>query len=71
MFFTLQGDQQVGTLDNTRWNAGPMMTYVDSNKDGSLVSATSSASNTVYAFSTTQGKLVSTVKVGETPKGNS
>ena len=67
LFFTLQGDNQVGMLDNTRLDAGPGMTYLDSNTDGSLVLATSSGSHTVYAFES--GNVVSTISVGQTPKG--
>jgi len=67
LFFTLQGDNQVGMLDNTRLDAGPGMTYLDSNTDGSLVLATSSGSDTVYAFES--GNLASTIPVGQTPKG--
>jgi len=67
LFFTLQGDNQVGMLDNTRLDAGSGMTYLDSNADGSLVLATSSGSNTVYAFES--GNLVSMIPVGQTPKG--
>ena len=69
LFFTLQGDDQIGSLVNTNWDAGPMMTYVSSSSDGSLVLATSSGSNTVYAFDSSQGKLITTIPVGETPKG--
>ena len=41
MFFTLQGDDQVGSLNMATWNAGPKMTYISSNSDGSLILATS------------------------------
>ncbi len=67
LFFTLQGDNQVGMLNNARLDAGPGMTYLDSSTDGSLVLATSSGSDTVYAFES--GNLVSTIPVGQTPKG--
>ena len=67
LFFTLQGDNQVGMLDNTGLDAGPGMTYLDSNTDGSIVLATSSGSDTVYAFES--GNLISTISVGQTPKG--
>ena len=65
--FTLQGDNQVGMLDNTRLDAGSGMTYLDSSRDGSLVLATSSGSDTVYAFESRS--LVSIIEVGQTPKG--
>lgn len=67
LFFTLQGDNQVGIFDNTRLDAGPGMTYLDSSNDGLLVLATSSGSDTVYAFDS--GSLVSIIQVGQTPKG--
>ena len=69
LFFTLQGDDQVGSLNNANLDAGPMMTYISSNNDGSLILATSSGSDTVYAFDSFQEKLVTTIPVGETPKG--
>ena len=68
VFFTLQGDNQVGNFDKENLDAGPMMTYVASNNGGSLVLATSSGSDTVYAYDR-QGKLASVIPVGETPKG--
>jgi len=67
LVFTLQGDNQIGVLDNTRLDAGPGMTYLDSSNDGLLILATSSGSDTVYAFDS--GNLVSIISVGQTPKG--
>ena len=69
LFFTLQGDDQVGSLSNAKWSTGTMMTYITSSDDGSLVLATSSGSDVVYAFDSSQGKLITTIPVGETPKG--
>jgi len=69
LFFTLQGDEQVRSLSNTNLDAGPMMTYISSNNDGSLILATSSGSDAVYAFDSSQGKLITTIPVDETPKG--
>ena len=37
VFFTLQGDSQVGKLGRENLDAGTMMTYVSSSNDGSLV----------------------------------
>ncbi|MDH3312753.1 MAG: DM13 domain-containing protein [Nitrosopumilus sp.] len=67
LFFTLQGDNHVGMLDNTRLDAGPMMTYVDSNDSGSLILATSSGSDTLYVFDSSQEQV--TINVGKAPKG--
>ncbi|WP_316505625.1 beta-propeller fold lactonase family protein [Nitrosopumilus sp.] len=67
-FFTLQGDNKIGILHKSNPDAGPMMTYIDSSNDGSLVLATSSGSDAVYAYDK-QGKLLSMIPVGETPKG--
>ena len=72
LFFTLQGDDQVGSLDKANWDAGPMMTYLASSSsadNNSLILAASSGSNTAYAFDSSQGELIATVSVGETPKG--
>ena len=68
VFFTLQGDDKIGILDKSSYDAGPMMTYIDSNNDGSIVLATSSGSDTVYAYDK-HGKLISSIPVGDTPKG--
>ena len=68
IFFTLQGDDQIGILNKSNYDAGPLMTYIDSSNDGSLVLATSSGSDSVYAYDK-QGKLLSMIPVGETPKG--
>lgn len=68
VFFTLQGDDKIGILHKSNPDAGPVMTYIDSNNDGSLVLATSSGSDAVYAYDK-QGKLLSMIPVGETPKG--
>jgi len=45
------------------------MTYVSTIKNGLLVLATSSASDTVFAFNGDTGKAISTFHVGDTPKG--
>ncbi len=68
IFFTLQGDDKIGIINKSNYDAGPMMTYIDSSNDGSLVLATSSSSDAVYAYDK-QGKLLSIIPVGETPKG--
>ena len=69
VFFTLQGDNKIGVLNKKNLDAGPMMTYITSSNDGSVVLATSSGSDALYAFDTLQEKLVSTIPVGDTPKG--
>ena len=66
VFFTLQGDNQVGTLDSVRFDAGPTMTYLDVKNDKSVVLATSSGSDVVYVF---ESDKTTTVPVGHTPKG--
>ena len=68
VFFTLQGDDQIGFLNKSNYDAGPMMTYISSNNDGSIVLATSSGSDRLYAYDK-YGKLLSMIPVGETPKG--
>jgi len=68
VFFTLQGDDQIGFLNKSNYDAGPIMTYLSSNNDGSIVLATSSGSDVVYAYDK-QGKMISTIPVGDTPKG--
>ena len=68
VFFTLQGDDQIGFLNKSDHDAGPMMTYISSNNDGSIVLATSSGSDRLYAYDK-YGKLLSIIPVGETPKG--
>ena len=68
VFFTLQGDDKIGILNKSNPDAGPTMTYIDSSNDDSLILATSSGSDTVYAYDK-QGKLLSMIPVGETPKG--
>ena len=68
VFFTLQGDDKIGILHKSNPDAGPMMTYIDSSNDDSLVLATSSGSDSVYAYDQ-QGKILSIIPVGETPKG--
>jgi len=68
VFFTLQGDDKVGSLNNLNWNAGPQMTYVSISNDANLILATSSASDSVFVFDNNGDQLAS-VGVGETPKG--
>ena len=68
VFFTLQGEDKIGILNKSNPDAGPMMTYIASNNDGSVVLATSSGSDSVYAYDK-HGELISTIPVGETPKG--
>ena len=68
VFFTLQGDDKISILNKSNPDAGSVMTYISSNNDGSVVLATSSGSNSVYVYDQ-QGKLASTIPVGETPKG--
>ena len=69
VFFTLQGDDEIGIAYKKNLDAGPIMTYITSSNDGSVVLATSSGSDAVYAFDALQEKLVSTIPVGDTPKG--
>ena len=70
IFFTLQGDNSVNSFPSkNNWIAGEKMTYVSTIKNGLLVLATSSASDTVFAFNGETGKLMDTFQVGKTPKG--
>jgi len=70
VFFTLQGDDSVSSsLSTGSWIAGEKMTYVSTTKNGLLVLATSSASNTVFAFNGETGDLITKFHVGKTPKG--
>jgi hypothetical protein len=57
VFFTLQGDDSVGTINGEIFEAGLKMTYVSVSKDGDLILATSSASDTVFAFDSQGNKL--------------
>jgi len=50
VFFTLQGQDSIGNIDGDLFDAGPKMTYVSTSSDGSLILATSSASDTIFAF---------------------
>ena len=68
VFFTLQGQDSVGNIDGDVFDAGPKMTYVSISKDGKLILATSSASDTIFAFDK-QGNKLSEISVGKTPKG--
>jgi YVTN family beta-propeller protein len=68
VFFTLQGDDSVGTINGDIVEAGPKMTYVSVSKDGDLILATSSASDKVFAYDS-QGNKLSEISVGKTPKG--
>ncbi|MFB5624561.1 MAG: YncE family protein, partial [Nitrosopumilus sp.] len=68
VFFTLQGDNSVGNIDGDVFEAGPKMTYVSVSKDGNLILATSSASDTVFVYDS-QGNKLSEIVVGKTPKG--
>ena len=69
VFATLQGDSKVTSLDGILWNTGPAMTYVDTDINGILVLATSSGSDTVYAFDSANNQMITSIKVGNTPKG--
>ena len=70
VFFTLQGDNAVSSFPNgTNWITGEKMTYVSTIKNGLLVLATSSASDTVFAFNDETGESIATFHVGKTPKG--
>ena len=68
VFFTLQGQDSVGNIDGDIFDAGPKMTYISTSTDGRLILATSSASDTVFAFDK-QGNKLSEISVGKTPKG--
>ena len=68
IFFTLQGDDSVGNIRGEIFDAGPKMTYISASSDGELILATSSASDTVFAFDK-QGNNLASIKVGKTPKG--
>jgi len=68
VFFTLQGDDQVASLNMEKWDAGPKMTYLSTNNHGSLILATSSGSDAVFAFDASQGSQISEIQVGSTPK---
>ena len=68
IFFTLQGDDSVGTINGEAFEAGPKMTYVSVSQDGDLILATSSASDIVFAFDS-KGNKLSEIPVGKTPKG--
>jgi len=70
IFFTLQGDDAVSSFPIVNnWIAGEQMTYVSSIKNGLLVLATSSESDTVFAFNGETGESIDTFHVGDTPKG--
>ena len=70
IFFTLQGDDAVSFFPiEKNWIAGEKMTYVSSDKNGLLVLAASSATDTVFAFNGETGDAISTFHVGDTPKG--
>jgi len=69
-FATLKDDSAVTTLPGgVKWAAGAQMTYISTTSDGRLALATSSGENRVYAFNTLTGELITTVDVGDTPKG--
>ncbi len=70
IFFTLQGDNTVSSFPNkNNWVAGEKMTYVSTIENGLLVLATSSASDTVFAFNGETGESITTFNVGKIPKG--
>ena len=69
-YVTLQGDDKVSEIESEmRWNAGKKMTYLSSSVDNSLLLATSSSDNMVFAFDTESGKHIKNISVGDTPKG--
>jgi len=70
VFFTLQGDNTVSSFPSTNnWIAGEKMAYVSTIENGLLVLATSSGSDTVFAFNGKTGESITTFDVGKTPKG--
>ena len=68
IYFTLQGQDSIGNIEGNVFTGGPKMTYVSVSDDGSLILATSSASDTVFAFSN-HGEKISEISVGKVPKG--
>ena len=50
VFFTLQGDEKIGTLSMLSFDSGPMMTYIDTDKEGTKILATSSGSDSLYVY---------------------
>ena len=69
-YVTLQGEDKISEIfSETKWDAGPKMTYVATSADDSLLLATSSQSNTVHAFDTESEKYLKNITVGDTPKG--
>ena len=70
IFFTLQGDNIVSSFPiKNNWVADEKMTYVSTIENGLLVLATSTASDTVFAFNGETGEEIATFNVGKTPKG--
>jgi len=58
VFFTLQGDNIVSSFPTkNNWIAGEKMTYVSTIENGLLVLATSTESDTVFAFNGETGDL--------------
>jgi len=69
-YVTLQGDDKISEIfSETKWDAGPKMTYIATSADDSLLLAISSQSNTVHAFDTELGNPLKDITVGDTPKG--
>ncbi|MEJ2259040.1 MAG: beta-propeller fold lactonase family protein [Nitrosopumilaceae archaeon] len=68
LFFTLQGEDSIGNYQGKLFSAGPKMTYLTISPDLSLILATSSGSDTVFAFDG-QGNNLASIPVGKTPKG--
>ena len=67
---TLQGEDSVSEiLSNQKWTAGPKMTYLSISLDGGTLLASSSESDTVYAYDVIKGEKISSIPVGKTPKG--
>ena len=70
VYVTLQGDDKVSEIESeVFWNTGQKMTYLSSSVDNSLMLATSSLDNMVYAFDTESGKHIKSISVGDVPKG--
>ena len=63
------GNAVTAIPDDEQWSAGKSMTYISTTVDGRLALATSTGEDKVYAFDTRTDELITTVKVGETPKG--
>lgn len=70
VFISMKNAGTVGAFpDEAVWQGGPNMLYTAVTPNGKMVLSTSPSTNTLYVFSSANGKQLAIIPVGKAPKG--